>query len=245
MGLGKPVRSEEGNEVALVEVENLTKTFKGRPALWELSLSWEAGQIIGLMGDNGAGKTTLLKVLAGVLSDWEGSVRISGHAPGPFTKSRVAFLPDTSYLAASITPRQAVEQTARFFTDFDSDRAVAMIEYFGLPLDAPRKDMSKGMAEKLQIALTMSRDAEVFLLDEPISGVDPAARDIILRGIITQFSPESLMVISTHLLADVETTVDSVVFLRHGQLLLSGGADDLREENQMSLDQLFKKVYAQ
>lgn len=231
--------------MTLVEVEHLTKTFKGRPALWDLSLAWEAGQIVGLMGDNGAGKTTLLKILAGVLSDWEGTVRIGGEPLGPETKSRVAFLPDSSYLPATITPAKAVEQSARFFTDFDPAKALEMIDYFGLPVNAPRKDMSKGMAEKLQIALTMSRNAEVYLLDEPISGVDPAARDIILRGIITQFSPNSLMVISTHLLADVETTVDSVVFLRQGQLLLAGGADDLRAQYQLSLDQLFRKVYSE
>ena len=230
--------------MSLVEVEHLTKKFKGRPALLDLSLSWEAGSVIGLLGDNGAGKTTLLKILAGVLSDWEGSVRIDGQAPGPETKARVAFLPDSSYLSLSATPVQAIEQTARFFADFDAAKALQMVEFFGLPADAPLKDMSKGMAEKLQIALVMSRDAQVFLLDEPISGVDPAARDIILRGILARFSPESLMVISTHLLADIEATVDSVAFLRQGQMLLAGGADELRAEYQMSLDQLFRKVYS-
>lgn len=231
--------------MALVEVKHLTKTYKKVPALWDLSLSWEPGQIVGLMGDNGAGKTTLLKILAGVLSDWEGTVLIDGAKPGPKTKARVAFLPDRSFLAGSITPAAAIQQFSRFFSDFDPAKAQSMVEYFGLGMDSPRKDMSKGMAEKLQIALTMSRDAQVFLLDEPISGVDPAAREMIMRGIITQFSPDSLMVLSTHLLADVEPVVDSVVFLRHGQLLLAGQADDLRAKYQMSLDALFRKVYTQ
>lgn len=231
--------------MALIEIEHLTKTYRGVPALQDLSLTWDAGQVVGLMGDNGAGKTTLLKVLAGVLADWTGNVRIDGLAPGPETKARVAYLPDASFLPSSLTPVQAIEQFARFFSDFDPQKAAEMVDFFGLPADRPLKEMSKGMGEKMQVSLTMSRDAQVYLLDEPISGVDPAARDIILRGILSQFSPESLMVISTHLLADVEPIVDSVAFLRGGQLLLQGNTDQLRDEYQLSLDALFRKVYTQ
>ncbi len=231
--------------MALIEIEHLTKTYRGVPALQDLSLTWDAGQVVGLMGDNGAGKTTLLKVLAGVLADWTGNVRIDGLAPGPETKARVAYLPDASFLPSSLTPVQTIEQFARFFSDFDPQKAAEMVDFFGLPADRPLKEMSKGMGEKMQVSLTMSRDAQVYLLDEPISGVDPAARDIILRGILSQFSPESLMVISTHLLADVEPIVDSVAFLRGGQLLLQGNTDQLRDEYQLSLDALFRKVYTQ
>ena len=231
--------------MALVETRNLTKTYGGVPALVDLTLSLNSGQVVGLMGDNGAGKTTLLKVLAGVLADWEGTATVDGYAPGPETKSIVSYLPDRSFLASGITPAQAVAQYQRFFPDFDADKAWEMVDFFGLPRERTLKEMSKGMQEKMQVSLTMARNARVYLLDEPISGVDPAARDVILKGILGHFSPESLMIISTHLLADVEPIVDSVVFLRQGRLLLEGDADDLRAEYQLSLDALFRKVYAQ
>lgn len=227
-----------------IEVRNLTKFYRQFPALRDLSLSLEAGQIVGLMGDNGSGKTTLLKILAGVLADWDGEVSVCGHRPGPESKALVSFLPDASYLADTLKPEQAVAQFARFFADFDAERARQMIDFFGLPTDRTLKQMSKGMREKLQISLAMSRRAKVYLLDEPISGVDPAARDVILRGIISSFDPEAVMVISTHLIQDVEPIVDSVIFLRAGQVLLQGRADDLRAEHRLGLDGLFRKVYS-
>lgn len=227
-----------------IEVDGLRKTYRGRPALDGISLSLASGQIVGLMGDNGSGKTTLLKVLAGLLSDWEGRVRIEGHLPGPDSKALVSFLPDASFLPDSQRPADSIAQYARFFADFDEAKARQMIDFFGLPWDLTMKEMSKGMREKLQISLAISRRAHVYLLDEPISGVDPASRDVILRGIISGFAEDSLMIISTHLIQDVEAIVDSVVFLRGGRILLQGSADELREHHQMGLDALFRKVYA-
>ena len=237
-----PVPGNEDVEAAVV-VTNLTKTYRGRPALRDLSLELPAGRITGLMGSNGSGKTTLLKILAGVLADYQGRVRIAGHAPGPRSKAAVAFLPDAAFIADNLTAERAVAYYARFFADFDADKARDLIRFFKLPADRTIKEMSRGMGEKLRIALTMSRRARVYLLDEPISGVDPAAREVLMNGILTDFNPDSLLLISTHLIADVEPIVDSVVFLHEGGLMLAGDADDLREASGMSLDALFRKEY--
>lgn len=226
-----------------IELRHLTKRYRGRPALDELSLRLETGQIVGLVGDNGSGKTTLLKILAGVLADWTGEVTVLGRVPGPETKALVSFLPDASFLADSSTCERAVNQYRLFFEDFEAERAWEMIRFFKLPEDRSLKEMSKGMREKLQVALAMSRNARVYLLDEPISGVDPASREVILRGILDGLDPESLLLISTHLIHDVEPVLDSAVFLHEGRVLLQGEADALREEYGCGLDAIFRKVY--
>lgn len=230
--------------MAAIEVRDLTKRYGRFTALDRLSLSVEPGQIVGLMGENGSGKTTLLKILAGVLADYEGDVRVAGHRPGPASKARVSYLPDASFLPDGSTGNYAISLYRDFFADFDEAKARGMIEFFGLEPTQPLKAMSKGMREKLQIALAMSRRASVYLLDEPISGVDPAARDVIMSGMLRDFSPDGLLVISTHLIHDIEPLVDSVIFIRQGRVLLSGVADDLREEYGVSLDSIFRKVYA-
>lgn len=227
----------------LVVVENLTKTYRDQHALDGLSLELPPGRIIGLMGSNGSGKTTLLKILAGVLADYEGEVLLGGHAPGPQSKDFVSFLPDAEFLPTRMTPPRAIAQFSRLFADFDADKAHRLVDFFALPVDRSIKEMSKGMGEKLRVSLAMSRRARVYLLDEPISGVDPAARDVILSGVLRDFDPEALMLISTHLIADVEPIVDSVVFLKDGHLLLASDADDLRQDCGMSLDALFRKEY--
>lgn len=231
------------NTQPTIQISGLTKSYRGRPALSDFDLTLAPGQIVGLMGDNGSGKTTLLKILAGVLADWQGDVRVAGHAPGAESKALVSFLPDASFLPDSHKPADSIAQHSRFFADFDEQKARDMIDFFGLPWDRTLKEMSKGMREKLQISLAMSRRAKVYLLDEPISGVDPASRDIILRGILSNFDDDALMLISTHLIQDVEQIVDSVLFLKAGRMLLQGEADALRAEHGSSLDALFRKVY--
>ncbi len=227
-----------------IDVRHLTKKYRGRAALEDLDLSLPAGQIVGLMGDNGSGKTTLLKILAGVLADWTGEVTVAGHAPGPESKALVSFLPDASFLNDDDTCERAIAQYQRFFDDFDALKARSMIDFFKLPWGRTLKEMSKGMREKTQIALAMSRNAKIYLLDEPISGVDPASRSVILNGILENLAPDSLLVISTHLIHDVEPIVDSVVFLREGRVLLEGEADVLREQYKCGLDAIFRKVYS-
>lgn len=229
--------------VPIIHVDHLTKAYRGSPALVDLSIDLHLGRIIGLVGPNGCGKTTLLKILAGVLADWSGTVTIDGEAPGAYTKERVAFLPSADFLDPALTPVAAVDLYAKFFDDFDADKAMASIRFFDLPLDRKLKEMSKGMGEKLQVSLTMARKARAYLLDEPISGVDPAARDIILEGILRDFDEDALMFISTHLISDVESILDEVVMLKDGRLHRAGPVDELRDEYGMSLDALFRKEY--
>ncbi len=228
----------------LIVVRGLTKTYGSNRALNGLDLELYGGQIVGLLGENGCGKTTLLKVLAGVLQDHSGEVQIAGHALGPKSKAVVSFLPDASFLADTATVTQCIRLYADFFADFQTDKAKDMIGFFGLQDDMKLKHMSKGMREKAQIALAMSRDARVFLLDEPISGVDPAAREVILDGIVRNLESDALVLISTHLIHDLEPILDAAVMMRDGGVILSGQVDDLRAEHGLSMDALFRKVYS-
>lgn len=227
----------------LLSVHDLTVRFGTTTAVDRLQLELGAGQIVGLLGENGCGKTTLFKVLAGVLSDYTGRVNIDGHAPGPETKAVVSFLPDVSFLADSARVNYCIDLYSDFFADFDAAKARDLIGFFGLDASKRLKEMSKGMREKVQISLAMSRDAKVFLLDEPISGVDPAARTLILDGILRNLDEDSLLVIATHLIHDLEPILDRAVMMRHGKVMLDGPADDLREEHAASLDQIFKEMY--
>ena len=238
-----PAWGSDPTAAPIVAIDHLTRGYRGVPVLTDLSLTLPAGRVVGLMGANGCGKTTLLKVLAGLLADYEGEVRIAGHTPGPRSKALVSFLPDAAFLAEDLTAERAVAQFSRLFADFDAAKSRNLLRFFNLPTDRPLRAMSKGMGDKLRITLAMSRRARVYLLDEPLSGVDPAAREVILDGILRDFDPAALMLISTHLIADVESVVDSVVFLKDGRLLLAGDADDLREASGMSLDALFRKEY--
>ena len=221
----------------------LTKRYGRTTALDALDLELGGGRIVGLLGENGCGKTTLLKILAGVVSDYEGEARIAGHAPGPASKARVSFLPDTSFLPDGARARYCVDLYADFFADFEAAKAHELLRFFGLDEAMRLKEMSKGMREKVQIALAMSRRAEVFLLDEPISGVDPAARQIILDGILDTLEDDALLLVSTHLIHDLEPILDAVVMMRHGRVVLTGDADDLRAQHGASLDQIFKETY--
>ena len=222
----------------LVHIEGLTKRYRSVAALQDFTLTLGAGHIVGLMGPNGCGKTTLLKILAGVLSDYEGSVTIDGHHPGPVSKSIVSYLPDVDFLNPDWTARTAIKEYDRFFADFDADKAAAMVDFYGLPETRPLSEMSKGMGEKLQIALIMARRARVYLLDEPISGVDPATRDV-----MREFDPSSLLIMSTHLISDIEHFVDYALFMKEGRVFLAGDADDLRATRGDSLDAIFRKEY--
>ncbi|MCC2592673.1 ABC transporter ATP-binding protein [Tessaracoccus sp. OS52] len=237
---GKEAEAMTGNAI---EVRGLTKTYGPLRALDSLDLTLPYGQVVGLLGENGCGKTTLLKVLAGVLQDHEGSVWIAGSQLGPESKARVSFLPDASFLPDSARVSYCLDLYADFFADFDRDAAADLVGFFGLEQSMKLKQMSKGMREKVQIALAMSRKAHVYLLDEPISGVDPAARDVILKGILRNVSEDSLLLVSTHLIHDLEPILDAVVMMRYGKVQLTGQVDDLRHEHNKSIDQLFKEVY--
>lgn len=228
----------------LLSVRDLTVRYGKMTALDNFSLDLGPGQIVGLLGENGCGKTTLLKTLAGLYADHTGDIRIAGHEPGPASKALVSYLPDQSALPEGVRVSYCLDLFDDFFPDFRREKAQDLIGYFGLAERMRLREMSKGMREKVQIALAMSRDARLFLLDEPIAGVDPAARQTILDGILRNLEDDSLLIISTHLVQDLEQLLDAVVLMRHGKALLTGQVDDLRVEHQGSLDQIFRKVYS-
>ncbi|MBQ1406820.1 MAG: ABC transporter ATP-binding protein [Eubacterium sp.] len=229
--------------MAVMELRGLTKAFGPVLALDHIDLDLEEGNIVGLLGPNGSGKTTLIKLATGLLSPSAGEIRIAGMLPGPETKARVAYLPDRDFLPGYMKVDQLMKFYRDFFVDFDRERAEAMIADLGLPRNMALNKMSKGTREKLQLIMTMSRRAKVYLLDEPIAGVDPAARDYILRTIIGNYSRDSLVLISTHLIADVESVLDDVVFLKNGRVVLHRGSELIREETGKSVDALFREVF--
>ena len=229
--------------MARIEINNLTKSFGDLTALDDVTVSLEQGQIVGLLGPNGSGKTTLIKILNGLLQPTSGSVTINGSAPGVETKKVVAYLPDRNALPDYMTASQLMDIYEDFFEDFDRFKAEAMIDDLGIDRSQTMKKMSKGTKEKLQLCLVMARQAEVYLLDEPIGGVDPATRDYILRTIISNYNENAVVLISTHLIADVESVLDDVVFIKDGRVVLHKTADEIREEKGESVDKLFREVF--
>ena len=229
--------------MARIEINNLTKNFGDLTALDDVTVSLEQGQIVGLLGPNGSGKTTLIKILNGLLQPTSGSVTINGYAPGVETKKVVAYLPDRNALPDYMTASQLMDIYEDFFEDFDRLKAEAMVDDLGINRKQTMKKMSKGTKEKLQLCLVMARQAEVYLLDEPIGGVDPATRDYILRTIISNYNENAVVLISTHLIADVESVLDDVVFIKDGRVVLHKAADEIREEKGESVDKLFREVF--
>ena len=230
------------NETVLTAA-GLTKRYHGNPALDDLTLELPKGRIIGLLGPNGSGKTTFIKLAAGLLTPNSGSIAIDGKVVGPETKALVSYLPDRPYFSKNMRVGQQLDFFQDFYADFDRTRAEEMLTALGISQNRRFKSLSKGNQEKVQLVLVMSRRAKLYLLDEPIGGVDPAARDYILNTIITNYDPEASVLISTHLIADVERVLDEFLFLHNGKIVRSGNADEVREETGKSLDQLFREVF--
>ena len=226
-----------------LETKGLTKHFGANQALENVNLTVAPGRVVGLLGPNGSGKTTLIKLANGLLTPTSGSITIGGIAPGVQTKSVVSYLPERIALPEWMTAEQAVDYYQDFYADFRRETAEAMIQNLGLNMKQRIKAMSKGTKEKLQLILTMSRDARLFLLDEPIGGVDPATRDYILRTIIGNYNENSSIIISTHLISDVEQVLDEVVFLQNGRIMLHDSVDAIRNEKGTSVDALFREVF--
>ena len=228
----------------ILTCEALTKRYeKDKTALDGVDLHVSFGRIVGLLGPNGSGKTTLIKLANGLLQPTGGSIKIAGMAPGPDTKALVSYLPDADWLPDWMRVEQLVEMFGDFYADFDPAKASEMLAKLNLSPKAKLKTLSKGNKEKVQLILAMSRNARLYLLDEPIGGVDPAARDYILDTIIRNYNPEASVIISTHLIADVEKVLDEVLFIDRGQILLQSSVDAIREEKGMSVDALFREVY--
>lgn len=229
----------------LVEIQDLTKVYDNRNiALSNVSLNLPKGRIIGLLGPNGSGKTTLIKLINGLLSPSHGSILINGMKPGPETKKHIAYLPDCTYLENNKKICELINFFADFYEDFQKDKAYSMLQSLGIESDVKLKTLSKGTKEKVQLILVMSRNADLYILDEPIAGVDPAARDYILKTIITNYNPEATILLSTHLISDIETVLDDVIFIKYGQIALYSSVDDIRENQGKSVDAYFREVFA-
>ena len=227
----------------LFQCKTLTKRYGHLLALDAIDLQIGRGKIVGLLGPNGSGKTTLIKLANGLLTPTSGAVEIGGHKPGVETKRIVAYLPERTYLADWMTVEQQFRYFADFYENFDMAKAEDMLTRLGLNRKQKLKTMSKGTREKLQLILVMSRNAELYLLDEPIGGVDPAARDYILDTILTNYNPDATVILSTHLIHDIEQVLDEVVFLNQGKVALHMTVDDIRTEKGTSVDALFREVF--
>lgn len=227
----------------ILECKNLTKVFGPKTALYGLNLSLESGRIIGLLGPNGSGKTTFIKLINGLVSPTEGEVLIDGMKPGADTKKIISYLPERSYLNSHTRVAQAVELFSDFYEDFDRGRAYDMLARLHIERNEKLGTMSKGTREKVHLILVMSRRARLYCLDEPIAGVDPAARDFILSTIINNYDENATILLSTHLISDIENILDEVIFLEYGQLRMRASVDDIRFNQGKSVDTLFREVF--
>ena len=228
--------------MAVLECKDLSKHYGNAPALNHVSLAVEPGRIVGLLGPNGSGKTTLIKLANGLLTPSEGEVLVCDMAPGKESHASVSYLPERTCIPTWMSVKQLLDFYGDFYRDFNRKAAEEMLTHLNIRLTQRIKQMSKGTREKVQLIMVMSRAAKLYLLDEPI-GVDPATRDYILSTIIGNYNPEAAVIISTHLIADVEKVLDEVIFINQGQVVLQSSVDEIREEKGMSVDALFREVF--
>ena len=227
----------------LLEVKHLTKTFDGKKILDDVNLVIPEGKIIGLLGKNGAGKSTLIKSINDLLTIDEGEILFKGKKLGVYSKENISYLPERTYLDKGMKVSEVINYFSEFYKDFDKERAYRLLK--DLKLDSEKRiiKMSKGMQEKLQLILVMSRDADLYILDEPLSGVDPATRDYILDTILSNFKEGASIIISTHLITDIERILDEVVFIDDGKIILAESADELRNKEKSSIDEIFRRMF--
>ncbi|QQQ87295.1 ABC transporter ATP-binding protein [Peptacetobacter hiranonis] len=230
-------------ENTIIKLDNVVKRYGKKEALKGISLDIPKGKIVGLLGPNGSGKSTMIKLLNGLLQPDEGNIEIAGMKPSIETKKIVSYLPERTYLSEWMKMKDLLKFFSDFYEDFDLEKAEEMIEALNINVDEKIKDMSKGTKEKVQLILVMSRNADVYILDEPIGGVDPAARSFIMRTILQNFSEESTLIIATHLISEIENICDEIIFLSYGEIKLQGNVDEIREEKGKSIDALFREEF--
>ena len=227
----------------LLKITNVTKKYHHFKALNNVSMTLESGKIIGLLGPNGSGKTTLIKIINGLLKDYEGEVLVDGKNVGIDSRKIISYLPDENYFQDWMYIKDVLSIFSDLYEDFDKENWLTLMNRFKLDKGMKIKEMSKGMKEKFQLSLVMSRKAKLYILDEPIAGVDPAAREVILDVILNNYEEDALVLISTHLISDLETIFDDVVFLKDGEIVLHQSTEDLRLERKQSIDEAFREVF--
>ena len=228
--------------MSVLEVKDLKKSFDGKQVLKGVTFSVNQGEIVGLLGKNGCGKTTVLKIINDLLTIDSGEVLFLGEKIGVNSKSKISFLPERTYLDSNLRVREVIDYFKDFYQDFDEEKAIRLLEDLDLDINESLSKMSKGMKEKVQLALVMSRNASLYILDEPLGGVDPATRDYILKTILSNFNEGASMIITTQIIADVEKILDRVLIMDKGQIVLSGNADELREEENASINDVFRRL---
>ena len=227
----------------LLECKNLCKSYDDKQVLKDINLKISKGKIIGLLGKNGTGKTTLIKLINDLLTPTSGEILINGKKPGIESKEIISYLPEKTYLDREMKVKDAIKYFEEFYKNFDSEKAKRLLKDLDLDINTKISKMSKGMQEKLQLILVMSRKAELYILDEPLGGVDPATRDYILDTILSNFGEGASVIISTHLIADIERILDEVIFIDKGQIIVSSSADELRNKEKLSIDEIFRRYF--
>ncbi len=228
----------------ILQIRDLNKTYSGYPALKQVNLELQAGRIMGILGPNGSGKTTLIKIVAGLLQSSGGEVKVCGLAPGAQAKALISYLPDVNNLPTWMSIPGIIQYFNTFYEDFDPDRAYALLEELGIDRQRKVTALSKGTREKLQLSLVLARKARLYLMDELLEGIDPVARIVTIDAILENFNTEGSLIISTHLITDVEKLLDEVVFLKAGEVVLSGSTEDLRAEKKKSIEGIYKEVFS-
>lgn len=227
----------------LLECKHLCKEFDDKQILKDINLKIPRGKIIGLLGKNGMGKTTLIKLINDLLTPTSGEILINGEKPGVKSKEIISYLPERTYLDKEMTIKQVIKYFEEFYKNFDEQKAIKLLKDLDLDINKKISKMSKGMQEKLQLILVMSRNAELYILDEPLGGVDPATRDYILDTILSNFCEGASVIISTHLISDIERILDEVIFIDKGEIILTSSADELRNKEKSSIDEIFRRYF--
>lgn len=227
----------------IITIDNLTKKYKDTLAIDDLSLEIEKGKVVGLLGPNGSGKSTLLKLIVGLLRKDSGKILIDGKSPGIETKSMISYLPDSYYLYEKLTVRETIDMYGDFYKDFDKNQSDKLLDYLSIPRDKMTKDLSKGLRERFLISLNLSRDADIFIMDEPVDGVDPVAKQAVIDMIIEKMGKGKTFIITTHQIGDLENLFEDIIFLDKGEVLMHKDAITIREENMMEISDYYKEVY--